>query len=61
MGTGFEGTKGPWKAAEAWHCVSGLEVLKTGQEVSMVRVHAASAAGDRSMLEIPAPWQQSKN
>lgn len=35
-GIGCEGMKGSWGAAEAWHCVAGLEFLKGAQELSLV-------------------------
>lgn len=38
-GTGFEGIKGSWEAAEAWHCVAGLESLKRAQERLLEKVH----------------------
>ena len=35
---GFEGVKGSWRAAEAWHCVAGLESLKRAQERRLVKM-----------------------
>lgn len=41
--TGFEGTKGSWRAADAGHCVAGLEPLKRAQERIFVKVQPNAA------------------
>ena len=44
--------KGSWRAAEAWHCVAGLESLKKGLKGSLVRVQP-SCSGDTRIFEMP--------
>ena len=54
-GTGFEGRKGSWRAAEAWHCVTGLESLNRAQEKLMMK-EQPSCSRDSSTVEMPVSW-----
>lgn len=44
----------------AWHHVAGLEYLERAQGRLQVKVQA-SCSGDPSILEIPVPWDYTKD
>jgi len=56
-GTGFEGVKGTWRAAEIWHCAVGLKSLKREQGKLTVKVQIElhwrpQHPGDASIVNI---------
>jgi hypothetical protein len=48
-GTGFEGMKGSWRAAEVWHCERELKVIVEGS--ASVAVDSPSLMGSCKVVE----------
>lgn len=61
--TGFEVIKGSWRETKDWHCVAGLEFLKTAWEMILVEVQPSFSKrsqhfGDASTMGWPPKQQQ---
>ena len=52
-GTGFEGIKGSWRAAEAWHCERPWEAI--GEGAASVANEGPGLKGSCSVLEMLVP------
>lgn len=54
------GPKGSWREAETWLLVAGSESLRTAQQSLLVKVQT-SCHGDPNILEMPVPWDYTKD
>ena len=52
-GTGFEGMKGSYRAAEAWHCERPWKAI--GEGAASVAIDDPRLKGSCSVLEMPVP------
>ena len=52
-GTGFEGMKGSWRAAEAWDCERPWKAI--GEGAASVAIDGPGMKGSCSVLEMPVP------
>ena len=59
-GTDFEGMKGSWREAEAWHCVAGLGSLKKAEERLLIKVQP-NCSRDPNILGDASTTKSSSN
>jgi len=50
-GTGFEGMKGSWRAAEAWHCESPWKAVDEGAASASVAINGLGLKGSCKGIE----------